>query len=105
MRYVHVMADGAPSGFGDLLGLFNGANPLGGITKSIGQMQKGASEFLQTVENFNTTMKQFNEVATRINGLLDLVEEPIKAFVPQITRTVKAADHLVEQLNAPIERV
>ena len=34
-----------------------------------------------------------------------MVEEPIKAFVPQITRTVKAADQLVEQLSAPIDRV
>ena len=50
-------------------------------------------------------MEQFNGVAKRVNSLLDTVEEPIKAFVPQITRTIKAADMMVDQLSAPIEKV
>lgn len=99
------MADNTTSGFGDLLGLFGGSNPIGGITKSVGQFQKGVAEFLVAIENFNNTMEQFNQVARRVNGLLDTVEEPIKAFVPQVTRTIKAADSLVTQLSAPIEKV
>jgi hypothetical protein len=99
------MADNTAPGFGDLLGMFGGSNPLGGITKSVGQFQKGVAEFLVAIENFNNTMEQFNLVAQRVNGLLDTVEEPIKAFVPQVTRTIKAADSLVTQLSAPIEKV
>ena len=99
------MADNTAPGFGDLLGLFGGSNPLGGITKSVGQFQKGVAEFLVAIENFNNTMEQFNQVAKRVNGLLDTVEEPIKAFVPQLTRTIKAADTLVTQLSAPIDKV
>ena len=92
-------------GLGDLLGLFGGANPFGAITKSIGQFQRGVSDFLSAVENFNKTMEQLHGMANRVNGLLDTVEEPIKAFVPQVTRTIKAADAMVEQLSGPIERV
>ena len=99
------MADNTAPGLGDLLGMFGGGNPIGGITKSVGQFQKGVAEFLVAIENFNKTMEQFNQVAVRVNGLLDTVEEPIKAFVPQVTRTIKAADSLVAQLSAPIDKV
>ena len=81
------MAQSTPPGIGDLLGLFGGANPFGAITKSIGQFQRGVSDFLTAVENFNKTMEQMHGVAERVNGLLDTVEEPIKALVPQLTRT------------------
>jgi ABC-type transporter Mla subunit MlaD len=99
------MTQTTPPGFGDLLGLFGGVNPLAAITKSISQFQRGVSDLLSAVENFNNTMVQLNGVATRINGLLDTVEGPVKAFVPQLTRTINAADALVEQLSGPIDKV
>ena len=103
--YGAAMAQSTPPGISDLLGLFGGANPLGAITKSIGQFQRGVTDFLSAVENFNKTMQQLHGVAERVNGILDTVEEPIKAFVPQVTRTIKAADAMVEQLSGPIDRV
>jgi hypothetical protein len=57
------------------------------------------------VENFNKTMEQMHVMANRINALLDTVEEPITSLVPQLTRTIKTADAMVEQLSAPIDRV
>ncbi len=98
------MAENNP-GFGDLLNALGSANPFAPIAKTMSQFQRGVSEFMASIENFNRTMEQFNRVASRVNGLLDLVEEPIKAFVPQVTRTARAADQLVEQLSAPIDRV
>ena len=79
------MAQNNPPGISDLLGLFGG-KPFSAITKSIGQFQRGVSDFLSAVENFNKTMEQMHAMADRVNGLLDTVEEPIKALVPQITR-------------------
>ena len=99
------MAQTTPPGIGDLFGLFGGANPFGAVTKSIAQFQRGVSDFLSAVENFNKTMEQLHGVANRVNSLLDTVEEPIKALVPQLTRTIKAADAMVEQLSGPIDRV
>ncbi|MEI8240389.1 MAG: hypothetical protein WCI22_13330 [Actinomycetota bacterium] len=104
------MADSSSStssgpGLGDLLGLLGGSNPLSGISKTIAQFQKGVSQFLESVEKFNDTMDQLNGVATRLNGMLDTVEAPVKAFVPQLTRTIRAADSLVEQLSGPVEKI
>jgi ABC-type transporter Mla subunit MlaD len=99
------MSQNTPPGISDLLGLFGGVNPFGAVTKSIGQFQRGVSDFLSAVENFNKTMEQLHGMANRVNSLLDTVEEPIRAFVPQVTRTIKAADSMVEQLTGPIDRV
>ena len=99
------MAESSTTGLGDLMGLLGSNNPLSSISKSISQFQRGVSQFLDTVEKFNETMDQLNGVATRVNSLLDTVEEPIRAFVPQITRTIRAADSLVDQLSGPIEKV
>ena len=103
--YGSTMAQTNPPGISDLLGLFGGANPFGAITKSIGQFQRGVSDFLSAVENFNKTMEQMHGVAERVNSLLDTVEEPIKALVPQLNKVVKAADTMVDQLSGPIDRV
>ena len=79
--------------------MFVGANPLTGITKSVSQFQRGSNELLVAIEHFNATMGQINEVASRVNRLLDDVEPPIRALMPQITRTLRSADTLVEQMS------
>ena len=104
LSYGAPMADTTTPGFGDLLALFGGVNPLAGICKSVAQFQRGVTQFLDSVERFNDTMEQLNLVARRVNSLLDTVEEPMMALVPQITRTIKTADMLVEQLSGPVER-
>ncbi|MEN9644095.1 MAG: hypothetical protein RL238_764 [Actinomycetota bacterium] len=95
----------ASVGLGDLLALLSTNNPLAGVSKSIAQFQTGVNQFLESIERFNDTMDQLNQVARRVNGLLDTVEEPIQAFVPQVTRTIKTADALVEQLSGPVEKI
>jgi methyl-accepting chemotaxis protein len=91
-------------GLNDLMSLFGG-NPLSMIGKSITQFQSGITSFLQSIENFNETMEQMNGVARRINTMLDDLEPVVKAAVPQLTRTLRAADEMVEQMSIPIERV
>jgi uncharacterized phage infection (PIP) family protein YhgE len=103
---VAAMAEGGYStsyssiGLGDLLALLGTSNPLAGIGKTIQQLHTGAGQFLETIERFNETMDQLNQVARRVNSLLDTVEEPVKAFVPQMTRTIRTADALMDQLDA-----
>ena len=75
--------------------------PLAGTVRSFEQFRRGVDEFLRGVENFNTTMENLNETAERINGLLADVEEPIRAAVPQVTRTVKAADEMMQVVAGP----
>ena len=92
-------------GLGDLLSMLGGNNPIALVGKSINQFQSGITNFLHSVENFNETMEQMNGVARRINRMLDDLEPVVKAMVPQLTRTLRAADDMVEQMSGPIERV
>lgn len=91
------MADNDP--LADMFNLF--AAPVAGTIRSVEQFRKGVDEFLRGVENFNTTMETLNETATRINTLLGEVEEPLRAAVPQVTRTVKAADEMMQVVAGP----
>lgn len=93
------MADARSDPLADLFTLF--AAPLSGAVRSLEQFRKGVDEFLRGVENFNRTMENLNETTERINSLLADVEAPIRAAVPQITRTVKAADELMQVVSGP----
>ena len=77
------------------------AAPLAGTIHSFEQFRKGVDEFLRGVENFNRTMENLNETTERINRLVADVEEPIRAVVPQVTRTVKAADDMMQVVAGP----
>jgi ABC-type transporter Mla subunit MlaD len=93
------MADARPDPLADLFTLF--ATPLSGTVRSIEQFRKGVDEFLKGVENFNRTMENLNETTERINALLTDVEQPIRAAIPQVTRTVKAADEMMQVVSGP----
>jgi hypothetical protein len=77
------------------------AAPLAGTIQSFEQFRKGVDEFLRGVENFNRTMENLNETTERINRLVADVEEPIRSAVPQMTRTVKAADEMMQVVSGP----
>jgi len=93
------MPDDRPDPLADLFTLF--AAPLSGTVRSIEQFRKGVDEFLKGVENFNRTMQNLNETSERINSLLIEVEQPIRAAIPQVTRTVKAADEMMQVISGP----
>lgn len=99
------MSDTTAPGLGELFNLMGGTNPLASISKSIEQFRRGVNDLFESVETFNATMRELNAVAQRVNRLLDDVEEPVRAFMPQVTRTVRAADAMIEQLSGPVEKV
>jgi len=96
---VNAMSDDRPDPLADLFTLF--ATPLSGTLRSIEQFRKGVDEFLKGVENFNRTMENLSETTERINSLLTEVEQPIRAAIPQVTRTVKAADEMMQVVSGP----
>ena len=49
-------------------------------------------------------MEKLNETAERINLLLNDFEEPMRAMIPQLTRTVKLADECRKWLSVPIDQ-
>jgi hypothetical protein len=91
------MADSDP--LSQIFNLF--AAPLAGAVQSVEQFRKGVEQFQRGVDNFNRTMENLNETSERINVLLAEVEEPLRAAVPQVTRTVKAADEMMKVVSGP----
>jgi uncharacterized phage infection (PIP) family protein YhgE len=77
------------------------AAPLAGTIQSFEQFRKGVDEFLQGVENFNRTMENLNETTQRINSIVSELEEPIRAAIPQVTRTIKTADEMMKVVSGP----
>lgn len=92
-------------GLGDVFAMFGASNVFNGVGKTIEQFKRGVTDFLVAVETFNETMQTLNGVATRVSALLDEVEEPVRAFMPQMTRSIKAADTMINQISGPIEKV
>ena len=88
---------------GDLITL--AAGPIAAVIRSFDQLRRGSEELIRAVENFNTTMTTLNDTAARVNRLLGDVEEPVRAMIPQITRTVRMADEMSKKLAGPIDQV
>jgi ABC-type transporter Mla subunit MlaD len=100
------MADtgfGRTDPFSDVIALV--AGPIAAGIRSFEQLRKGADELMRGLENFNATMENLNETAARVNRLLNDFEEPVRAMLPQLTRTVKMADDLSLRLATPIDQV
>ena len=76
--------------FADVINIL--AAPIAGGLRSVEQFQRGIGELFRAVENLNRTLETLNETATRVNRLVGDVEGPIRALMPQITRTIEAAD-------------
>jgi ABC-type transporter Mla subunit MlaD len=75
------------------------AAPIASGIRAADQLRHGVDEMIRAVENVNRTMENLNEAASRVNALLAEVEEPVRAMMPQVTRTVHAADALAKALD------
>src|SRR5687768_5053739 len=89
--------------FADVISLV--AGPIAAVIRSFDQLRRGAEELMKGLENFNATMTNLNETAERVNRLLNDFEEPVRAVLPQITRTVQLADDMATRLATPIDQV
>ncbi len=81
------------------------AAPIASGIRTFEQFRRGVDELFRAVDNVNTTMENLNEAASRMNRLLADVEEPVRAMVPQLTRTVHAADEVLQHVQGPVARV
>ena len=99
------MADqtGRTDPFSDIISLV--AGPIAAVIRSFDQLRKGSDELMKGLANFNRTMTTLNDTAERVNGLLNDIEQPVRAIVPQVTRTVKFADDFSSRLSGPLEQV
>lgn len=94
------MTDDQSDAIGDVINLL--AAPIASGMRSIEQFRRGTDEFWRAIENLNATLENLNLAATRINALLEEVEEPVKAMMPQLTRTIQNADEITRRLEGPV---
>jgi hypothetical protein len=78
------------------------AAPIAGGIRSFEQFRRGIEELFRAVDNVNRTMENLNEAAMRINALLAEIDEPVRALMPQVTRTVKTADEITSLIEGPV---
>jgi ABC-type transporter Mla subunit MlaD len=103
------MADTGPAGplprdpFENLISIV--AGPIAAVIRSFDQLRRGSDELLNGLENFNRTMENLNVTAERVNGLLNEFEEPVRAILPQVMRTVNLAEDVANRVSAPIDQV
>ena len=88
---------------GDVINLI--AAPIAGGIRSVEQFRHGVDELFRTIDNLNNTLATINEAAARVNRFMSDVEEPVRAILPQLTRTVQAADELMEVVSGPARRI
>lgn len=89
--------------FSDLISLV--AGPIAAVVRSFEQLRRGSDELMKGLENFNATMATLNDTAMRVNRLLNEFEEPVRALMPQVTRTLQTADELTTRLSGPLDQV
>ncbi len=96
------MTDDAPrhDGFADVINLI--AAPIAGGIRTVEQFKRGVDELFRAVDNLNRTMENLNEAASRINRLIGDIEQPVRDMMPQISRSVHAADEITKLLEGPI---
>ncbi len=78
------------------------AAPIAGGLRSVEQFQRGVGELFRAVENLNRTLENLNDTAMRVNRLVAEIEEPVRAMMPQVTRTIKAADEMTTLMQGPV---
>ena len=96
------MSDDRHDAFSDVINIL--AAPIAGGIRTVEQLRRGADEMIKAFENLNRTMDNLNEAATRINALMAELEGPIKAAMPQLTRTIQTADSITQAMEGPIRK-
>lgn len=96
------MSDERHDALSDVINIL--AAPIAGGIRTVEQWRRGADEMVKALENLNRTMDNLNEAATRINALMADLEGPIKAAIPQVTRTIQAADSITQAMEGPIRK-
>ena len=95
----------APPGLSDLLSLFGSNNPLAAMSRSAEQFRTAVTSFVEVVQSFRQTMDNLNTVASRMNRMLDDIEEPMRTVMPQITKSAETASRMLATMREPVERV
>ena len=84
------------NGLDDLLNIVNALNPLANGAKAVDQAKRTVEALIASMELFVQSMDNLNQVATRVNRLLDDIEGPVRQIAPHINGALSATSKLAD---------
>lgn len=79
-----------------LLGLLSVIDPVDLATRAVDTGRRTTESLISILENFAGTVDNLNRTTSRINALLDDIEEPLRRLTPQLGTAMNAAASLGE---------
>jgi len=67
-----------------LLALASAIDPIEFASRAVDVSRRTTESLIQILENFASTVDNLNRTTTRINSLLDDIEGPLRAVMPQV---------------------
>jgi ABC-type transporter Mla subunit MlaD len=86
----------ASNGIDDLLNLVSALNPLANGVKAVDQAKRTVEALIASMELFVQSMDNLNQVASRVNRLLDDIEGPVRQIAPHINGALTATSKLAD---------
>ena len=83
-------------GVGDLLKSLGLDNPLATGAKAVDQARRSVEALIASMELFVQSMDNINQVAARVNRLLDDLEGPLRQSIPHVSGALSALQRLSE---------
>jgi uncharacterized protein YoxC len=87
----------------ELFSLLSDFNPVTSGAKAVDQAKRTVESLISAMEMFVQSMDNMNQVASRVNRLLDDIEGPMRQVVPHINGAMGAVNKLADMSGALTE--
>jgi ABC-type transporter Mla subunit MlaD len=101
----HEATNQSTGGFGqqqvnDLFSLLSDFNPVTSGAKAVDQAKRTVESLIAALELFVQSMDNMNQVASRVNRLLDDIEGPMRQVMPHVNGAIGAVNKLADMSGA-----
>jgi ABC-type transporter Mla subunit MlaD len=83
-----------------LLMLLGSVDPIDVASKAVDAGRRTTESLITMLENLASTVDNMNRTTTRVNALLDEVEEPLRRIMPQVGAAMNALANLGDAATA-----
>jgi ABC-type transporter Mla subunit MlaD len=83
--------------------MVSSVDPIECGTQAVNNAKRGVDAVVSIVENLASTLENLNKTTTRVNALLDEVEEPLRRLMPQVSQGLNTLSSLGEASAALTE--
>lgn len=79
-----------PNPIEQILALLGSVDPIDLASKAVDATRRTSESLLLVLENFASTIDNLNKTTSRINTMLDDIEEPLRRIMPQVGGAMNA---------------